>query len=84
LIRRRNQRIAALFLEIFGAPGRHRRALDFAVADGIDVKSRINAEPHPLDVALQIQAGLLQLDLNCPMANAIEVADADPLAFQLS
>src|SRR5258705_13639342 len=47
------------------------------------MESAVDAEPHPLDVAVEIQTGLLQLYLDRPMANAVEVADADALAFQV-
>src|SRR5690349_16325710 len=63
-------------------PGRHRRAFDLAVADSVDMKAPVDSEPHPFDVALQIQAGLFQLNLNRPVADTVEVADADPLAFE--
>ena len=44
---------------------------------------RMEHASDPLDVFFQIQTRLAQLDLNRPVANAVEVADANSFAFQI-
>ena len=83
LIRRTDEYVAAFFFKIFGVPSGDRCALDAAASDSILEQMVRYADAHPLDVACQIQAGLFELNLNRPMTNAVEVADADTLAFEI-
>src|SRR5437867_6559312 len=83
LIRGRDEDVAAFLLEVLRIPGRHRRTLDSTTPDCLFMKPSGDPYPHPLHVALQIQPRLFQLNLDRPMADAIEVADADPLAVQI-
>ena len=83
LVRRAHKHVAAFSLHFLRVPGRHRHALHLSAPDSIFHEMMSDADSHPFDIALQIQAGLLELDLNRPMANAVKIADADALAFEI-
>src|SRR5207247_10803181 len=83
LDRARHQHVAASLLEALRIPGGHRRTLDSTTPDCLFMKPSGDPYPHPLHVPLQIQPRLFQLNLDRPMADTIEVADADPLALQI-
>src|SRR5215510_1548635 len=42
-----------------------------------------DAAPQEFDVTLDIQSGLGELDLYCPVTQAIKIADADALSFEI-
>src|SRR5215813_2833923 len=42
-----------------------------------------DAAPHKFDVPLDIQSGLGELNLYCPVTKAIKIADADAFPFQI-
>ena len=47
------------------------------------MKTRVDADSYPLDISLEIESRFFELDLDCPVTNAVEIADANPFAFEI-
>src|SRR5207344_964947 len=82
LVRRFNQSVAAFLDEYFSVPGLARDAVNLAAAQRRQM-DRMEHAPDPFDVFFQVQPRLAQLNLNRPVADAVEVADSNPFAFQI-
>src|SRR5215510_3523103 len=74
-----DQHIAAFFFERFHQNARNWPAFYLAAFERLDDQMSRNAAAHPFDVALNVQTGFTQLYLYPPVANAVEVTNADPL-----
>src|SRR5262245_37657927 len=78
---RHNQDIAAFFLQVFRYHAGDRSAFDSALAQRFYQDARGYAAAHPFDIFLDIEAGLAQLDLDPPVADAVEIADTDSFSL---